>query len=90
MLTKLSFKRLLGVAPGCKRFIVGSEYLECLHNPNIDLNWDGVAGVNETGIVTCKGDSEQFLPLEHMLTIFAGEEVPLDVIIFATGYATVC
>ncbi|THH28149.1 hypothetical protein EUX98_g6039 [Antrodiella citrinella] len=43
-------------ALGCKRFIIDPGYLEALHRPNNDLNFDGIAEVTETGIKTKKGD----------------------------------
>lgn len=42
-------------APGCKRLVMNSGYLECLQNPNVDLNWDGIAEIMERGILTEKG-----------------------------------
>ncbi|KDR82144.1 hypothetical protein GALMADRAFT_222024 [Galerina marginata CBS 339.88] len=56
--------------PGCKRIIFDSGYLEALHRPNLELNWDGIDSIFEDGILTK-----------------TGEHVPLDVIIFATGFA---
>ncbi|THH30107.1 hypothetical protein EUX98_g4084 [Antrodiella citrinella] len=40
---------------GCKRFIVDPGYLEALHRPNNDVNFDGIAEVTEKGILTKKG-----------------------------------
>ncbi|KAI0052222.1 FAD/NAD-P-binding domain-containing protein [Auriscalpium vulgare] len=55
---------------GCRRIIRDNHYLECLHRPNVTLNWDGIERITESGIQTKTG------------------EVPLDVIICATGFVT--
>ncbi|KAF8891130.1 hypothetical protein CPB84DRAFT_1816305 [Gymnopilus junonius] len=55
----------------CKRLVIDTDYLRALHQPNLDINWDGIDRIVEDGILTKKG-------IEH---------IPLDVIIFATGYA---
>ena len=59
-------------APGCRRIVVEPGYLKALHQPNISLNWDGIAKLAEDGIVTKKG-----------------EKIPLDVVVFATGFHVV-
>jgi cation diffusion facilitator CzcD-associated flavoprotein CzcO len=59
-------------APGCKRIILDPGYLDCLHQPNVSLNWSPIESVVGEGIKLKNGDI-----------------VPLDVIIFATGYSLV-
>jgi len=49
------------LAPGCKRLIFDTDYTSTLHRPNMALNWDGIASIVETGVVTKKGK-----PLEHL------------------------
>ncbi|KAF9013992.1 hypothetical protein BDQ17DRAFT_434014 [Cyathus striatus] len=58
--------------PGCKRIILDPGYLECLHQANVSLQWDGIADIVEEG-----------------LKMKTGEVVPLDVMIFGTGYSLV-
>lgn len=55
--------------PGCKRLVLDSNYLAALHQPNVDLNWNGIQEIVEDGIVLRTGD-----------------KVPLDAIIFGTGF----
>ncbi|PFH54195.1 hypothetical protein AMATHDRAFT_478 [Amanita thiersii Skay4041] len=57
-------------SPGCKRIIVDPGYLKCLHQPNVNLRWEGIDSIVEEGI-----------------KLKTGEIVPLDVIIFGTGYS---
>jgi cation diffusion facilitator CzcD-associated flavoprotein CzcO len=59
-------------APGCKRLILDPGYLDCLHQPNVSLNWSPIESIVGEGIQLKNGDT-----------------VPLDVIIFATGYSLV-
>ena len=60
-------------APGCKRLIVDSQYLDSLNRPNVSLKWDTIEAIVEDGI-----------------KLKTGEFIPLDVIIFGTGYSLVC
>ncbi|KAL5511121.1 hypothetical protein ACEPAH_4336 [Sanghuangporus vaninii] len=60
------------ISPGCRRIIVEPGYLKSLRQPNVSVNWDGIAKLDEDGIVTKKG-----------------EKVPLDVVVFATGFYVV-
>ncbi|KAJ7255837.1 hypothetical protein B0H12DRAFT_1218728 [Mycena haematopus] len=55
--------------PGCKRLLLDTNFLQSLHRPNIELNFDGIQSIYEDGIVTKKG-----------------EQLPFDVMIFATGF----
>ncbi|KAH9938916.1 hypothetical protein B0H21DRAFT_51436 [Amylocystis lapponica] len=53
--------RLIPTYPfGCKRPVVGTDYLVALHRPNLDLNCDGIAEVVEDGILTETGDRLPF------------------------------
>ncbi|KAG7447924.1 FAD/NAD(P)-binding domain-containing protein [Guyanagaster necrorhizus] len=56
--------------PGCKRVIVDSDYLTCLKQPNVSLNWGTIESVVEEGV-----------------KLKNGEVIPLDVLIFGTGYS---
>lgn len=60
-------------APGCKRIVVDSQYLDSLNRPNVSLNWDAIEAIVEGGI-----------------KLKTGVIIPLDVIIFGTGYSLVC
>jgi cation diffusion facilitator CzcD-associated flavoprotein CzcO len=59
MLTVGAHSRPLS-APGCKRMILNPGYLECLHQPNMDMNWEGIERFTETGLVTKKGQAYIF------------------------------
>ncbi|KZT03369.1 FAD/NAD-binding domain-containing protein [Laetiporus sulphureus 93-53] len=41
---------------GCRRPVFDPGYLACLHQPNVQLNWDGIREITTTGIVTNQGD----------------------------------
>ena len=43
------------LALGCKRVIFDTNYLKALHRPNMELNYNGIAAISETGILTQKG-----------------------------------
>lgn len=78
-------------APGCKRIIFDRDasYLKCLHKPNMKLNFDGIRKIVEGGLITKKGKRHLHLAPAHSLIFCEGEFCPFDVLIFATGYATV-
>ena len=61
--------RSFTLAPGCKRIILDPGYLESLHRPNVELNWNAIDRVVEDG-----------------LKLKTGEVVPVDIIVFATGF----
>lgn len=78
------------LAPGCKRIIIDSDYLSSLSRPNLTLNFDGLAEITETGVLTKNG--EIHAPLSHYLLFTQsdiGDSLPFDVIIFATGFTGV-
>ncbi|KAF5360199.1 hypothetical protein D9758_011372 [Tetrapyrgos nigripes] len=45
---------------GCKRVIFDTNYLACLHRPNVDITFDGIDSIYEGGIVTKKGEKIPF------------------------------
>lgn len=45
---------------GCKRRIFDPEYLDCLHNPNVELVAEGVQEITEDGITSITGSHEKF------------------------------
>ncbi|KAF8604479.1 FAD/NAD(P)-binding domain-containing protein [Ceratobasidium sp. AG-I] len=45
---------------GCKRIVVDPDYLKSLQRPNLDLEWDPIAEVTETGIVVKSGKTYDF------------------------------
>jgi len=47
-------------APGCKRIIIDSDYLACLHRNNVSLNWDGIDSIVESGIRMGSGETIPF------------------------------
>ncbi|KAH8102925.1 FAD/NAD-binding domain-containing protein [Cristinia sonorae] len=66
------------LAPGCKRFIVDSGYLKALNLDNLDVNYDGVKEITETGIVTKKGQHMDFDVIIEA-TGFIADEYPVSV-----------
>ncbi|KAH7929753.1 FAD/NAD(P)-binding domain-containing protein [Leucogyrophana mollusca] len=50
--------------PGCKRIIVDPGYLSALHQPNVDLVWEGVAEIVEEGVKLKNGES---IPLDIVI-----------------------
>ncbi|KAG0701974.1 hypothetical protein DFH29DRAFT_1048990 [Suillus ampliporus] len=64
--------------PGCKRTVADSGFLESLHRPNLTLNFDGIAEIVESGIVTKTGD---MLPFDVIIyaTGFIGDRYPMHV-----------
>ncbi|KAG7096480.1 hypothetical protein E1B28_003911 [Marasmius oreades] len=63
---------------GCKRVIFDTNYLNCLHRPNVDLNWNEIGSIIEDGIITKTGDK---LPFEVLIfaTGFISDDYPLHV-----------
>lgn len=55
---------------GCKRPLFSNDWYEALAQPNVDVVFQGLKRITETGIVTEDGT-----------------EIPVDTIIFGTGYA---
>jgi len=47
-------------APGCKRMILDPGYLKALRRENVDLNWDGIGSITESGVITKTGESIDF------------------------------
>ncbi|KAG0701963.1 hypothetical protein DFH29DRAFT_531609 [Suillus ampliporus] len=64
--------------PGCKRTVANSGFLESLHRPNLTLNFDGIAEIVESGIVTNTGE---MLPFDIIIyaTGFIGEQYQMHV-----------
>ncbi|KAF9442531.1 FAD/NAD(P)-binding domain-containing protein [Macrolepiota fuliginosa MF-IS2] len=63
---------------GCKRVIFDTNFLEALHRPNLDLNWDGVDRIIEDGIITQKGEKISF-DIIIFATGYAADKFPLKV-----------
>ncbi|KAL0565023.1 hypothetical protein V5O48_017008 [Marasmius crinis-equi] len=63
---------------GCKRVIFDTDYLKCLHRPNVDMNWDGIQSITDDGIITQKGEK---LPFDVLIfaTGFVADDYPLNV-----------
>ena len=43
------------LALGCQRVIFDTNYLKALHQPNLEINYDGITAISDTGILTQKG-----------------------------------
>ena len=75
---------------GCKRILFDSNYLAALRRPNLALNWDGIEAITEGGILSKKGIYPDILTnFDWFIPFYEGETIPFDVLIFATGFATV-
>ncbi|KAK7022100.1 hypothetical protein R3P38DRAFT_2959366 [Favolaschia claudopus] len=64
---------------GCKRLLPDTNYLACLHRPNMSLNWDGVHSICEDGIITKMGEKLSFDVL-IFATGFTADRFPLKVV----------
>jgi len=49
------------LALGCQRVVFDTNYLKALHQPNLEINYDGITAISNTGILTQKGDQEAHL-----------------------------
>jgi len=45
---------------GCKRIVIDPDYLESLQRSNIDLEWDPITEITESGITTKSGKTYEF------------------------------
>ncbi|KAK7458842.1 hypothetical protein VKT23_009851 [Stygiomarasmius scandens] len=63
---------------GCKRVIFDTNYLACLHRPNVEINFDGIDSIYEEGFVTKKGEK---IPFDVIIfsTGFETDDYPLYV-----------
>ncbi|GBE79123.1 hypothetical protein SCP_0203200 [Sparassis crispa] len=53
--------KLIPIYPAsCRRAVMDSGYLSCLHLPNFNLNWDGISEITSQGILTKTGESLPF------------------------------
>jgi cation diffusion facilitator CzcD-associated flavoprotein CzcO len=64
--------------PGCKRIIIGKSYLESMNQPNVKINWDGIAEVVPEGILTKKGEKIPFDVIIYA-TGFVTDQYPLSI-----------
>ncbi|KAF7321246.1 hypothetical protein HMN09_00213700 [Mycena chlorophos] len=64
---------------GCKRVIFDTGFLDALHRPNMNLNWDGIEGITKDGIITNAGAK---IPLDVLIcaTGFTADRYPLHVV----------
>ncbi|KAF8843418.1 FAD/NAD(P)-binding domain-containing protein [Paxillus ammoniavirescens] len=64
--------------PGCKRTVADNGFFLSLSRPNVNLNFDGIASVAGTGVLTTKG---QLLPFDTIVyaTGFIGDQFPVRV-----------
>ncbi|KAJ7477975.1 hypothetical protein B0H11DRAFT_2234308 [Mycena galericulata] len=71
---------------GCKRVVIGTNYLASLARPHLSLVWDPIESITEYGILTKKG---KVIYSCHRLTCISTLSLkPFDVIIYSTGYIT--
>ncbi|KAG7086270.1 hypothetical protein E1B28_002236 [Marasmius oreades] len=63
---------------GCKRVIFDTDYLKCLHRPNVTMNWDGIQSITEDGVITTTGERLSFDVL-IFATGFVADDYPLRV-----------
>ena len=73
---------------GCKRIVVDPDYLKSLQRPNLDLEWDPIVEITETGIIVKSGMS-LFLILYQpyrFIIYYTGKTYDFDIICYATGF----
>ncbi|KAJ7061489.1 FAD/NAD-binding domain-containing protein [Mycena amicta] len=75
---KYHHKMIPGFDLGCKRILFDNNYLACLHQPNVSMNWDGIAEVREDGLVTKTGEKLDFDVL-IFATGFATDGFPIPI-----------
>lgn len=46
------------LALGCQRVIFDTNYLKALHQPNLQINYDGITAISNTGILTQRGEHQ--------------------------------
>lgn len=63
---------------GCKRTVIDTGYLACLHQDNIKVNWDGISSIVEHGVVTLKGEVLNFDTIIYA-TGFVTDSFPLPI-----------
>lgn len=65
-------------APGCKRLIINSGYLDALHRPNVALTFDNIRNITATGIVGMSGEE---LPFDAIIcaTGFVTDKYPIPI-----------
>ncbi|RDB25927.1 Baeyer-Villiger monooxygenase [Hypsizygus marmoreus] len=63
---------------GCKRVIFDTDYLSTLHQDNVEVNWSGIAGMVEDGIVTPQGEKLSFDTV-ILATGYSADRYPLIV-----------
>ncbi|CAE6343559.1 unnamed protein product [Rhizoctonia solani] len=64
---------------GCKRFVLDPGYLESLHRPNVDMEWDPIAKIVPDGIETKSGHKHQFDVIAFATGFDIMKSVALDV-----------
>ncbi|KAF9004036.1 hypothetical protein BDQ17DRAFT_472624 [Cyathus striatus] len=50
---------------GCKRVLFDTGYMPALHRPSLELNFDGISSIDESAIITVKGER---LPFDTIIT----------------------
>ncbi|CCO33438.1 putative monooxygenase Mb0916 [Rhizoctonia solani AG-1 IB] len=66
---------------GCKRVILDPGYLESLHRPNVDMEWDPIARIVSDGIETKSGHKHQF----DVIAFATGFDITSSVALDVTG-----
>ncbi|CAE6431472.1 unnamed protein product [Rhizoctonia solani] len=64
---------------GCKRLVLDPGYLESLHRPNVDMEWDPIARIVSDGIETKSGNKHQFDVIAFATGFDITNSVALDV-----------
>lgn len=82
-------------APGCKRLLLDAGYLHALGQPNVSVKFGGAARITSKGVETMQGAFciVHLCFMKAKLTFgrnLAGDEIPVDILIFATGFSVVC
>ncbi|KAF7297438.1 hypothetical protein MIND_00977400 [Mycena indigotica] len=64
---------------GCKRVLFDTDYLKCLHRPNMNLNWNRIQNITEQGLVTKNGEVLEF-DVIIFATGFIADKYPVHVV----------
>ncbi|CAE6473551.1 unnamed protein product [Rhizoctonia solani] len=71
---------------GCKRIIMDPGYLQALHRPNVDMEWDPILEIVSDGIVTKSGRKHQV----DVIAFATGFDIASSVTLNVTGARGQC
>lgn len=79
------------VAIGCRRIVFDAGYVEALNQPNVSLQeGKDIESLDADGIIMKDGKADSNLICHIIMFLLTGKKIPVDVIVCATGFVTVC